>query len=113
MAALASVFDELTLVIVRTQPQPGAIPLPSGARVVALRSPIGDDTRRKISVVANARYYVNAIARHVREADVVHAPVPGDIPFLGMLVAAALRKRLFAMYNASWITNSQTTWMNR
>src|SRR5437867_12136354 len=84
MAALASVFDELTLVIVRTQPQPGAIPLPSGARVVALRSPIGDDTRRKISVVANARYYVNAIAPHVRETDVVHAPVPGDTHCLGM-----------------------------
>src|SRR3989475_6840935 len=113
MAALGALFDDLTLVVVESQPQPGAIPLPEHAQVVPLRSPVGHDGRRKISVLANLRYYLTSIARHVREADVVHSPVPGDIAFLGMIVAAALRKRLFAMYNGSWITNAETTWMNK
>jgi glycosyltransferase involved in cell wall biosynthesis len=113
MAALGALFDDLTLVVVETQPQPGAIPLPEHAQVVPLRSPVGQDGRRKMSVLANLRYYLTSIARHVREADVVHSPVPGDIAFLGMIVAAALRKRLFAMYNGSWITNAETTWMNK
>src|SRR5437016_5726722 len=97
MAALGTLFDELTLVIVGSQPQAGGIPLPRHAHVVPLRRPVGNDTRRKISVLANLRYYLSSITRHVQAADVVHTPVPGDLPFLGMLVAAALRKRLFAM----------------
>jgi len=113
MAALGALFDDLTLVVVQGERRNGGIPLPGLARVVALRAPAGADTRRKVSVVANCWYYLASIARQVREADVVHTPVPGDIPLLGMLVAAALHKRLLAMYNGSWITNSETTWMNR
>jgi glycosyltransferase involved in cell wall biosynthesis len=113
MAALGALFDELTLVIVRGRPQAGGIPLPSHAHVVPLRSPVGTDARRKISVVANAIYYLTSLARHMRDADVVHTPVPGDIPFLGIIVAKALRKRLLVRYGASWITNGHTTWMER
>jgi glycosyltransferase involved in cell wall biosynthesis len=113
MAALGTLFDELTLVIVRGRPQPGGIPLPEYARIVPLRSPVGADTRRKISIAANAIYYLRSIAQQLRDADVVHTPVPGDIPFLGMILASALRKRVFAMYNASWTTNPQTSWMDR
>ncbi len=113
IAALSTLFDALTLVIVRAEPRAGGIPLPRHARVVPLRRPVGADTRRKISVLANAGYYLGAITRAVREADVVFTPVPGDLPLLGMLVAAALRKPVFAIYMGSWVTNSQTTWMNR
>jgi len=113
IAALAAVFDELSLVLVQGLPQAGGIPLPSHAEVVALRKPVGTDTRRKLSVAAHAAYYLRALARSIGEADVVHTPVPGDIPLLGMVVAAALHKRLFAIYMGSWVTNSHTTWMNR
>ena len=113
MAALGALFDELTLVIVRGRPMTGGMPLPRHAQVVPLRCPVGDDIRRKVSVAANSIHYLTSITRHVRSADVVHTPLPGDISFLGMTVATALRKRLFGMYNGSWITNPQTTVMDK
>ena len=54
-------------------------------------------------------YYVSTIARHVRDADVVHIPAPGDMPLLGMLIALLFRKRLIVRYGSSWATTSQTT----
>lgn len=113
MAAIGSLFDEMTLLITRGTSRPGGIPLPARAQIIPLRLPIGQDARRKLSVLANLSYYLSIIAKHIRRADVVHTPVPGDIAFLGMLVALTLRKPLIARYGGSWVVNSQTTVMNR
>jgi len=113
MEGITSLFDESTLVVLRGKPNGKGIPLPRGARVVALRRPTGEDGRRKLSVVARLPYYVNTIARHAARADVVHTPPPGDIPFLGMLVGLAMRKRLLVRYCGSWAVTSETTLMNR
>ena len=113
MAAVGSLFDEMTLVVVRGRPRAGALALPSRARVIALRRPAGDDARRKASLLAHLPYYVRAIAAGMHGADVVHVPLPGDISFLGMLVALAMRKRLIARYGGSWAVTAQTTVMNR
>src|SRR6185436_4923283 len=51
MAAIASLFDEMTLVVEQGEPRPGGLPLPRHANVVALRCPSGSDLRRKISVM--------------------------------------------------------------
>jgi len=64
-------------------------------------------------VLAHLPHYILTIARNVRQADVVHTPLPGDLPLLGMLVAVALRKRLVVRYGGSWTATSQTTFMNR
>jgi glycosyltransferase involved in cell wall biosynthesis len=112
MDAIASLFDQMTLVIVRGARRPGGIPLPPHATVVPLRSPRGTDLRRKLSVAARLPYYVGTIAREVARADVVHAPVPGDIPLLSMVVANLLRKPLIARYGSSWERTSETTLMN-
>jgi glycosyltransferase involved in cell wall biosynthesis len=103
----------MTIVIVRSTPREGGMPLPADARVVALRRPSGVDFRRKLSVVAHLPYYLGRIGRELRTADMVHTPVPGDLPFLGLLLAAAQRKRVFALYNGSWEPNTETTIMNR
>jgi glycosyltransferase involved in cell wall biosynthesis len=113
VSAVASLFDETTLLIVQGPPRSGGIKIEGMSRIVALRSPKGADLRRKISVVARLPYYARMIARQVRNADVVHVPVPGDIPLLGMLIALLLRKRLIARYGSSWITTSQTTLVHR
>ena len=112
MAALASLFDETTLVVCRGARQRGGIPLPSGAGVVALPTPTGTDLRRKLSVLARSPYYVARLAWAIRHADAVHIPLPGDIPLLGMLIALVGRKRLIARYGGSWARNAQTTVMN-
>ncbi len=113
MAGIASLFDGMTLVIVRVPPREGGIPLPARARVVPLRSPRGTDLRRKLSVAARVPYYLWKIAASAWNADVVHVPLPGDVPLLGMWVALAMRKRVLARYGGSWVANSQSTFMNR
>ena len=40
-------------------------------------------------------------------------PLPGDLPFIGMLVAQMFRKPLLARYGSSWSINGETTLMNR
>lgn len=113
MAAIASLFDDMTLVIVRVAPRDGGIPLPAHARVVPLRSPRGADLRRKLSVVARMPYLVWKIAASAWNADAVHVPLPGDVPLLGMWIALAMRKRVLARYGGSWVANTQSTFMNR
>lgn len=113
MTAIASLFDGMTLVTVEGEPQQGGVALPAGARVVPLRKPAGHDARRKLSVMSSLPYYLRTLAGEVRHADVVHVPLPGDIPLLGLYVALAMRKRVLARYGGSWMSTSQTTTMNR
>jgi glycosyltransferase involved in cell wall biosynthesis len=113
MAGLASLFDETTLVVVGTEPHEGGMPLPAGARVVPLRPPTGTDFRRKLSIAGRLPSLLRVIARECRRADVVHTPLPGDIPLLGFGVALALRKPLLARYGGSWTQTSASTLMNR
>ena len=88
------------------------MPLPGDARVVALQSPVGIDFRRKVSVAAHLPYYLRRIAAEIRQADVVHTPVPGDLPYIGLVLSVLYGKRVFALYNGSWVRNSETTIMN-
>jgi glycosyltransferase involved in cell wall biosynthesis len=113
MRAIGSLFDEMTLIITERQPMAGGIPLPEQAYVVPLPPPRGQDALRKLSVLFMLPRYLPILLRHVRRADVVHVPLPGDIPFLGMVVAFALSKRLIARYGGSWFPTNQTTLMNR
>jgi glycosyltransferase involved in cell wall biosynthesis len=114
MSAIASLFDEMTLIVTeRPSPGDGGIRLPEGARVVPLRKPAGSGFARKVFVMTHLPYYVYKILAHVRTADVVHVPLPGDIPFLGMIIALVLRKHLIARYCGSWIPVARTTAMNR
>lgn len=113
MAAIGSLFDEMTLLITRGPAAPGGIPLPTHAQVIPIRHPIGLDTRRKIFIAANLPYYLGTLAKYIRQADVVHTPQPGDIPLLGMLIALLLRKPLIARYGGSWANNNQTTFMGK
>jgi glycosyltransferase involved in cell wall biosynthesis len=113
MAAISSLFDRLTIVVVRGRVRPGGVALPSSATVVTLDRPTGEDLVRKVSVLMRLPYYLRKISRFVRESDAVYIPLPGDIPFLGMLITLALRRRMLARYGGSWLPTAETTLMNR
>jgi glycosyltransferase involved in cell wall biosynthesis len=113
MSAIGSLFDRMTLVVVEGAPRTGGIPLPPQATVVPLRSPRGSDLARKLSVAAHLPYYLGSIRREIARADVVHTPVPGDIPLLSLILASLLRKPLVARYGSSWEETSETTLTNR
>ena len=112
MAAIASLFDQTTLLVVHSDPQPGGIPLPPGAVIRTMRKPRGSDFRRKLDVLRHFPYYIRTIREAIRPADVVHTPLPGDLPFLGMVIALWMGKRLIARYGGSWKENSQNTFTN-
>jgi glycosyltransferase involved in cell wall biosynthesis len=113
MTAIASLFDAMTLLTPSVPARHGGIPLPETLRHVALPRPQGVDTRRKLSVVARLPRYVRLMAAEIRRADAVHVPLPGDLPFIGMVIAQMLRKPLLARYGSSWPINAETTVMNR
>jgi glycosyltransferase involved in cell wall biosynthesis len=99
--------------IERGRPRSGGLPLPAHAEVVVIPSPVGTDARRKLSVLFRLPYYLCLMAKQVLRADVVHTPVPGDMPLLGMLVALFLRKRLLVRYGGAWFPTDSSTAMNR
>jgi glycosyltransferase involved in cell wall biosynthesis len=113
MTAIASLFDEMTLLTTVVPARVGGIPLPETLRLVALPRPVGIDARRKLSVAAGLPGYARTMAREIRRADAVHVPLPGDLPFIGMVIAQMFRKPLLARYGSSWPINGETTVMNR
>ena len=113
MQAIASLFDEVTMVIVRSAPRTGGMPLPRRARVIAVPEPAGRAWRRKLAVGLALPYYLAVMARGMRDADAVHVPLPGDLPLVGLLTGLATGKRCIARYGGSWAVNGETTVVNR
>jgi glycosyltransferase involved in cell wall biosynthesis len=113
ISALASLFDETTLLTVVVPERDGGIPLSEGIQVVGVPAPMGDDFRRKLSVAWLLPRYIAAFARHFRQADVVHTPLPGDLPLVGLVLAMVMRKKVVARYGGSWVPTARTTFFNR
>jgi glycosyltransferase involved in cell wall biosynthesis len=113
MAAIATLFDRMTLVVLEVEARAGGSPLPGRATVVPLQRPAGQGWQRKLAILLSLRYYTHALRRAIADADVVHTPIPGDIPLLGMVIALLSRKRLIARYGSSWFPTAETTFMNR
>jgi len=113
MGAVASLFGEMDLLVPQVEARSGGIPLPDNAHVIPIPRPWGRDIVRKISVVALLPYYISVISKRMRTAKIVHVPLPGDVPFIALWLAVALRKRIVARYGSSWAPTKQTTLMNR
>ncbi len=113
MEGITSLFDEATILVARRKPGVGGMPLPAAARVVAMRSPIGSEWSRKITVLLLMPYYIVTIMWHAMRADAVHIPLPGDVGLIGLLIALLLRKKVLVRYGGSWHVTSHTTLTNR
>ncbi len=108
MQSLCALFDEATLLLVPGPPRQGGMPLPQSARVVPLRPPGQSLAQRRFSLTLRLPSYLKRMVFHMRKADVVHVPLPGDISFLATMVALALRKRVLARYCGSWGITADT-----
>ena len=113
MAGIRSLFDEMDLVVVESFRRSGGTALPEAAQVTPLRPLPGEGLRRKLAVLRRLPYYWTTIAGRVRKSDVVHVPMPGDIPLVAMFVALVARKPLLVRYGGSWELTGITTFMNR
>jgi glycosyltransferase involved in cell wall biosynthesis len=106
VAAFAELFNE-TILLVPCHPQidrQGQIPLDgSGLRVVPLPPPFASGLGRKMLFILWFFRCAPAILREFRNADAVHAPIPGDVGTVGMLLAWLFRKPLFVRHCGNWL----------
>ena len=105
MRAIAELFTEMRLVTTlhRTSYPTHAMTLDSmGVDVDPLPTPKGTDFRRKLALLTWLPRHVGRLWQDVKQADAVHAPVPGDLGLIGILLALAQRKPLFVRHCGTW-----------
>ncbi len=88
---------------VATPPPSGLLPLAGhNLTVRTLPEPAGTDLRRKLALLTWLPRYLPVLWQAIRQAEAVHAPVPGDIGLIGILLALAQRKPLFVRHCGTW-----------
>ena len=105
MRALAELFDSTTLVLPCRQ----SMGHESNTRlsghqltVVPLTVPSGQDGSRKLLFPVWLLRNLPVLIKETLRADAVHAPIPGDIGTIGMLLAVLFRKPLFVRHCGNW-----------
>jgi len=112
MAFLSELFDETRLVVPvsREGSRKGEMPLTGfNVSVVHLTARTGRDLSSKMSFLPWLMRNGFTIFREVWQADAIHAPGPGDVGTVGMLVAWLLRKRLFVRHCGNWLVDQTLT----
>ena len=106
VAAFAELFDETILLVPSYSGtnRLGEIPL-RGARlrVVPLAPPFGSGLARKLLFPVWFMCAAPTIMKEFFKADAVHAPIPGDVGTVGMLLTWAFRKPLFVRHCGNWL----------
>lgn len=100
IGALATLFDE-TVLCVPVAPEPAGEGLTAIDRHLVVHPLVAADGplwRRRLRSLS----WFGALWREVREVDAVHAPVPGDVGFLAVIVSLLARKKLFVRHCATW-----------
>ena len=116
MKALSELFDEthLCLPCSRRNGAAGEIPLTGhNLKVVPLSAPGGAGIWRKLGLPMWLARSGATIVREMWRADGVHAPIPGDIGTVGMLLAYVMRKPLFVRHCGNWFvqkTSAEHFW---
>ena len=106
MSALSELFDKTTLVIPCSRGEEPTGVSPVSGRHLSVRPltlPRGRGLWRKLFLPAWFLRNGAVIVREVLRADAVHAPIPGDIGTIGMLLAFILRKPLFVRHCGNWL----------
>ncbi len=105
MQALSELFESTSLLVPcsRNGKPAGEIPLKGhNLSVSPLPTPGGSGLRRKINMLFWILRNSPRVFREILRADAVHAPIPGDIGTIGMLMAFVLRKPLFVRHCGNW-----------
>ena len=111
MKALSELFDETHLCLPCTSRNgaAGEIPLRGhNLKVVPLSTPGGTGIWRKLGIPIWMARSGATIVREMWRADAVHAPIPGDIGTVGMLLAYLMRKPLFVRHCGNWFVQKTT-----
>ncbi|MCU0269898.1 MAG: glycosyltransferase [Acidimicrobiales bacterium] len=114
MAALAPLFEELRVCVPEVPRRAvGEVAFLPPILIDPLPTLEGDGWRRRVATVAWLARALPQIDRAVRRADLVHAPIPGDVGSLGMALAVAHRRPLFVRHCGNWFvrrTRAEQAW---
>jgi len=105
MAALSELFEFTQLLVFKrlTKIPDGAIPLTGNhLSVQTLIEPKGINLKRKINIILWLPRNISSVWKLVKEAEVVHAPIPGDLGVIGLLIALIQRKFVFVRHCGRW-----------
>ena len=111
MAAISELFEETTVMApCSANALPAGIsPLEGNSLNVApLSVPKGTGLRRKVDMVKWLLQNGPSIWRRIRQADAVHAPIPGDVGTIGMLFALLQGKPLLVRHCGNWLVQKTT-----
>ncbi len=105
IGAISELFEKTTVVVpCASRASQGLAPLKGrDMKVVALSTPSGKGLRRKLRFPIWLLKNGKTIWREVRNADAVHAPIPGDVGTIGMICALLQRKPLFVRHCGNWL----------
>lgn len=109
MRAISRLFDRTTLVLPRSRSPrpPGLTPLVgSNLEVDPFPEPPGTGWRRKLAWIALAVVRLPWLWRRAGRGGAVHAAVPGDVGFLGLVLALLRRRRIFVRHCGTWGNDS-------
>ena len=105
MAAISELFDQTQLLLLqRAGPPPAGLRPLAGHNLLVqvLPEPAGANLSRKLALLIWLPRYFSAIWNAISQADAVHAPVPGDIGLVGILLTLAQGKPLFVRHCGTW-----------
>jgi len=105
MKALSELFDATLLLvpIYQVSAPSGAVPLIGhNLSICPLDMPAGSDLKRKINLIPWLFPNLFTIWRAIKNFDVVHCPVPGDIGTIGILLSLVSQKPLFVRHCGTW-----------
>lgn len=106
MRALSQLFDSTRLVVPcsRESGPEGISPLTGhNLAVIPVTLPFGRGLSRKARLPFWLLRNLRVLYKEIRQADAVHAPIPGDVGTIGMMLAFLLRKRLFVRHCGNWL----------
>jgi hypothetical protein len=105
MQALSSAYDETVLMVPvsKSRKTKGEVWFTDNhIKIVPLSEPFGSGIARKLLFPVWFIIHLPKFISQVLHADVVHAPIPGDIGTIGMLLAPLFHKKLFIRYCGNW-----------
>lgn len=114
MRALSELFAATTIVVpLVAVPSAGTALSGRNLQVVPIFDPGRSGWRRKLRVLLWGLCRLPLLLRLLRQHEVVHVPIPGDIGTIGMLLAYVRRQRQFIRYCGNWhkqATRAQKFW---
>ncbi len=116
MRGLSELFDRTTVVVPCLPADAGAPKTPlvgHNLRVVPMSYPRGRGWRRKLDFPVWLLRNLPTVVREAFRADAIHAPIPGDIGSVAMLLALVARKPLFVRHCGNWLapsTRAEKAW---